>query len=53
MPAPQTYAAVILAVAHREFQDLGEAGIRALGIPGAVIFDVKGVLPRTVVDGRL
>ena len=53
MPAPQTYAAVILAVAHSEFQALGEAGIRALGIPGAVIFDVKGVLPRSVVDGRL
>jgi len=53
MPAPQTYAAVILAVAHREFQELGEAGIRALGTPGAVIYDVKGVLPRSVVDGRL
>jgi UDP-N-acetyl-D-galactosamine dehydrogenase len=53
MPAPQTYAAVILAVAHQEFQELGEAGVRAFGVPGAVIFDVKGVLPRNVVDGRL
>ncbi|MFZ9407509.1 MAG: Vi polysaccharide biosynthesis UDP-N-acetylglucosamine C-6 dehydrogenase TviB [Burkholderiaceae bacterium] len=53
MPPSNTYAAVILAVAHREFQALGEEGIRALGVPGAVLFDVKGMLPRAVVDGRL
>ena len=41
-------AAVILAVAHREFQALGEAGIRAYGVPNAVIFDVKSLLPRGV-----
>ena len=28
-------------------------GIRALGNPGAVLFDVKYLLPTTEVDGRL
>ncbi len=50
---PGTYDAIILAVAHREFQDWGEARIRAFGKPGAVIFDVKSVLPQAAVDGRL
>jgi UDP-N-acetyl-D-galactosamine dehydrogenase len=53
MPAPGQYAAVVLAVSHRQFIALGEAGVRALGQPGAVLFDVKGVLPAGVADGRL
>jgi UDP-N-acetyl-D-galactosamine dehydrogenase len=52
-PEPGSYSAVILAVAHREFQALGDAGIRAFGAPGAVIFDVKSLLPRGSADGRL
>jgi len=53
--APRTgrYAAVIVAVAHRQFQALGSEWIRALGVPGAVIFDVKGLLPTGMADGRL
>ena len=43
------YAAVILAVAHREFLDLD---IRSLS-PAGVIFDVKGVLPKEIIDSRL
>ena len=31
----------------------GAEGIRRFGKPGAVLFDVKGVLPRELVDGRL
>jgi len=27
--------------------------VKALGIPGAVVFDVKGVLPAGTADGRL
>jgi UDP-N-acetyl-D-glucosamine/UDP-N-acetyl-D-galactosamine dehydrogenase len=53
LPSPGQYAAVILAVGHREFEELGEAGVRALGSPGAVVFDVKGVLPARCADGRL
>ncbi|MBS0558348.1 MAG: nucleotide sugar dehydrogenase [Proteobacteria bacterium] len=50
---PGKYDAVILAVAHRQFVEMGTAKIRALGKPGAVLFDVKQVLPRDQVDGRL
>ena len=52
-PAEGAYDAVILAVSHREFADLGVEGIRRFGKPGAVLFDVKGLLPRDQVDGRL
>lgn len=52
LPASNTrlYDAVILAVAHREFAELD---IRSLVKPGGVIYDVKGFLPREIVDGRL
>lgn len=53
LPAPGQYAAIVLAVGHREFKELGEAGVKALGQPGAVIFDVKGILPAGSADGRL
>ncbi len=52
-PARGDYDAVVLAVAHREFIALGAEGIRAFGNAGSVLFDVKGVLPRDAVDGRL
>ena len=50
---PGAYDAVILAVAHRQFVEMGAQKIRALGKPGAVLFDVKQVLPREAVDDRL
>lgn len=53
MPGPGQYAAIVLAVGHREFVELGEEGIRALGKPGAVLFDVKSILPLGAADGRL
>ena len=53
MPAPGQYAGIVLAVGHRQFLALGPDGIKALGLPGAVLFDVKGVLPRGAVDARL
>ena len=52
-PEPGRYDAVILAVAHREFIERGAKGIRAFGVPGAVLFDVKRALPRASVDGCL
>jgi UDP-N-acetyl-D-galactosamine dehydrogenase len=51
--APATYDAIILAVAHRQFVALGAAGIRALGKPGSVLFDVKQILPKGECDDRL
>jgi UDP-N-acetyl-D-galactosamine dehydrogenase len=52
-PEPGRYDAVVLAVAHRDFIERGAEGIRAFGVPGAVLFDVKRALPRASVDGCL
>lgn len=52
-PQAGHYDAIILAVAHRQFRELGAEGIRALGKPGAVLFDVKYLLPMGSADGRL
>ncbi len=50
---PGKYDAIVLAVAHHQFVELGVDGIRALGKSGCVLFDVKQVLPRERVDDRL
>ncbi|WP_411832457.1 nucleotide sugar dehydrogenase [Pseudoxanthomonas mexicana] len=52
-PEPGRYDAIVLAVAHREFTEMGGERIRALGKPGAVLFDVKRALPRAAVDDCL
>ncbi len=52
-PAPGDYSAIVLAVGHKQFMSLGEAGIKAWGQPGAVLFDVKSILPLGAADGRL
>ncbi len=44
------YDAVVLAVAHREFVSLNVATLKNGDAP---VFDIKGVLPLEVVDGRL
>ena len=52
-PQSGHYAAIVLAVGHHQFVALGEAGIKALGQSGAVIYDVKSMLPLGAADGRL
>jgi UDP-N-acetyl-D-galactosamine dehydrogenase len=52
-PAPGVYDAVVVAVGHREFVELGAAGVRALGRDGAVLYDVKGIFGKDETDGRL
>jgi UDP-N-acetyl-D-galactosamine dehydrogenase len=52
-PDQGQYAAIILAVGHRKFIELGVHGVRAFGEPDAVLYDVKGILPADSVDGRL
>lgn len=44
------YDAVILAVAHNQFKDMD---IRSLVREGGVVYDVKGILDRKIIDGRL
>ena len=51
--ATDHYDAVVLAVAHRQFTEMGGDRIRALGKPDCIVFDVKNVLPRDAVDDRL
>lgn len=48
--ATARYDAVILGVAHREFLSLD---IKAILNDNAVVYDVKGILPRDIIDGRL
>lgn len=44
------FDAVILAVAHKEFLNLD---VRALAKANGVVYDVKGILPKNVIDARL
>ena len=53
VPHCRNYAAIVLAVCHHQFAALGEQGIKAFGQPGAVIYDVKSMLPLGAADGRL
>ncbi len=53
LPANGTYQAVVLAVGHKEFVELGYSTIKDLTQTNGVIFDVKSVLPIEAVDGRL
>ena len=52
-PAPQSYDAVIIAVAHQQFRLLSVENIREFCKPTSVVYDVKGVYPRRLVDGSL
>jgi UDP-N-acetyl-D-galactosamine dehydrogenase len=52
-PVAGQYAAVVLAVGHHQFVTLGVQGIKALGQSGAVLYDVKSILPLGAADGRL
>ena len=49
----EPYAALVLAVAHDAYRALDAATIRSWLEPDHVVFDVKSVLPRAVVDDRL
>lgn len=52
-PLTGGYDAVVLAVAHARFREMEGAAIRRLLVTGGVVYDVKSVWPREVVDGRL
>jgi UDP-N-acetyl-D-galactosamine dehydrogenase len=52
-PAPGAYDVIVLAVAHEQFREMGEQGIKAYGKPESVFFDIKYLLPQGAADGRL
>ena len=50
---PRTYDAAVVAVAHREFRDIGAEGVRRLCKKNHVFYDIKHVFRAAEVDGRL
>ena len=52
-PEPGKYDAIILAVPHRQFTEMGIASIRRYGKADHILFDVKYMFPADATDGRL
>ena len=51
--AKGAYDAVVLAVAHKEFREMGADAIRTLAKKPHVLYDIKYLFERDEVDGRL
>jgi len=52
-PDDDKYDAVIIAVAHDKFIEMGANGIRSLAKECSVIYDIKYILNASEIDGRL
>src|SRR5690606_26759695 len=52
-PSKGKYDAIVLAVGHQQFRDMGISAIRALARKPHVLYDIKYVFPADKVDGRL
>lgn len=52
-PERSAYDVIVLAVAHKQFRELGAEGIRAYGTPNSVVYDIKYLLDSTLADDRL
>ena len=52
-PARATYDVIVLAVAHKQFCDMGASGIRQFGKKDSLVYDVKYLLPADASDDRL
>src|SRR5215471_7315378 len=50
---PGRYDVAVVAVAHRQFRELGARGVRRLCRRKHVLYDIKHVFPAAMVDGRL
>jgi UDP-N-acetyl-D-glucosamine/UDP-N-acetyl-D-galactosamine dehydrogenase len=50
---PRRYDAAVVAVAHKEFREMGADGVRKLCKKAHVLYDIKQVFPASQVDGRL
>ncbi len=48
-----SYSAVLLAVAHRQFVDMGVEKLRSLCQADGILYDIKHTLPKAETDGRL
>ncbi len=52
-PGRAQYDAIVMAVAHKEFKDMGVKGVRRFGRRNHVLYDIKHVFPASQTDGRL
>jgi UDP-N-acetyl-D-glucosamine/UDP-N-acetyl-D-galactosamine dehydrogenase len=52
-PETGAYDAIVIAVGHRQFAELGADGIRRFGKPTSLVYDIKYVLPQGAADDRL
>jgi UDP-N-acetyl-D-galactosamine dehydrogenase len=52
-PEAGAYDAILIAVGHRQFAELGADGIRRFGKPSSLVYDIKYVLPQGAADDRL
>ena len=50
---PSDYDLIVLAVAHKEFLEIGVDSIRSLIVPEGILYDLKSVFPKEKVDGRM
>lgn len=53
VPPTDHYDAIVLAVGHQEFIELGAEGIRHYGRKNCAVFDIKSLLPPSSSDARL
>lgn len=52
-PEKCAYDAIIIAVSHHQFKEMGAEGLHALGKENHVLYDIKYILSSDDVDGRL
>ncbi len=52
-PAKGRYDAIVVAVGHRQFRELGIAAVKRFGKRNHVLYDIKYVFGRAETDGRL
>ncbi len=52
-PEHRKYDAIIIAVSHHQFKEMGLDGIKAFGKSNHVLYDIKYLFPSDGVDGRL
>jgi UDP-N-acetyl-D-galactosamine dehydrogenase len=53
LPSDGDYHALVLAVAHTEYREMGIEAVRSLGVNGAIVYDIKGLFAKDTVDARL
>ncbi len=52
-PDAGAYDAIVVAVGHREFVEMGSDTVRSFGKQGAVLYDIKGIFGKSGSDLRL